>query len=46
MSPKIVASLKFLKATPAGHHSEVVMTAPEKELDALAEIAGIKITLG
>ncbi|MGD0855482.1 MAG: carbamate kinase [Dehalococcoidia bacterium] len=46
MEPKIVASLKFLRATPAGRHREVVITAPEKALDALAGITGTKIALG
>jgi carbamate kinase len=46
MEPKIVASLKFLRATPAGRHREVIITAPEKALDALAGITGTKIALG
>jgi carbamate kinase len=46
MGPKIAASLKFLRATPAGRHREVLITAPEKALDALAGITGTKIALG
>ena len=46
MGPKIAASLKFLRATPAGHHREVIITAPEKALDALAGITGTRIILG
>ena len=45
MEPKIMASLKFLRATPAGRHREVIITAPEKALDALAGLTGTKITL-
>jgi carbamate kinase len=46
MEPKIAASLKFLRATPAGRHRKVVITAPEKALDALAGKTGTKIVLG
>jgi carbamate kinase len=46
MGPKIAASLKFLRATPAGRRREVIITAPEKALDALAGITGTKIVLG
>lgn len=46
MKPKIIASLKFLKATPAGRHREVYITSPERALDALAGNAGTKIILG
>jgi carbamate kinase len=45
MEPKIVASLKFLRATPAGRHRKVIITAPEKTLDALAGKTGTKIIL-
>ena len=45
MEPKIMASLKFLRATPAGRHREVIITAPEKALDALAGLTGTRITL-
>ena len=46
MEPKIIASLKFLRSTPAGRYREVIITAPEKALDALAGITGTKIALG
>jgi hypothetical protein len=46
MKPKIEASRKFLRATPAGCHCEAVITASEKALDALAEITETRITLG
>jgi carbamate kinase len=46
MEPKIVASLKFLRATPAGRRREVIITAPEKALDALAGRTGTKMVLG
>ena len=46
MEPKISASLKFLRATPAGHHRKVIITSPEKTLDALAGKTGTRIVLG
>ena len=46
MEPKIIASLKFLRSTPAGRHREVIITAPEKALDALAGKTGTRILLG
>jgi carbamate kinase len=46
MEPKIAASLKFLRATPAGRHRKVIITAPEKALDALSGKTGTKIVLG
>jgi carbamate kinase len=46
MEPKVLASLKFLKSTPAGRHRKVIITAPEKTLDALAGKTGTKIILG
>jgi len=45
MEPKIIASLKFLRSTPAGRHREVIITAPEKALDALAGKTGTRIVL-
>jgi carbamate kinase len=46
MEPKIAASLKFLRATPAGRHRKVIITSPEKTLEALAGKTGTKIVLG
>jgi carbamate kinase len=46
MEPKMIASLKFLRSTPAGRHREVIITTPEKTLDALAEKTGTRIVLG
>jgi len=46
MEPKMIASLKFLRSTPAGRHREVIITTPEKALDALAGKTGTRIVLG
>lgn len=46
MEPKMIASLKFLRSTPAGRHREVIITTPEKTLDALAGKTGTRIVLG
>ena len=46
MEPKMIASMKFLRSTPAGRHREVIITTPEKTLDALAGKTGTRIVLG
>ena len=46
MEPKMIASLKFLRSTPAGRRREVIITTPEKTLDALAGKTGTRIVLG
>jgi carbamate kinase len=43
MEPKIRASLKFLKRSPGKHNREVIITSPEKAMEALKGEAGTRI---
>jgi carbamate kinase len=45
MEPKIRASLKFLKSTPKRYNREVIITAPERAIEALIGEAGTRIVL-
>jgi len=45
MEPKIRASIKFLKGTPGKYEREVIITAPERAMEALRGKAGTRIVL-
>lgn len=45
MEPKIRASIKFLKGTPRKYKREVIITMPEKAMEALGGEAGTRIVL-
>lgn len=45
MEPKIRASIKFLKGTPGKHNREVIITTPERAMEALRGEAGTRIVL-
>jgi len=45
MEPKIRASIKFLKGTPKRYNREVIITAPERAIEALKGEAGTRIVL-
>jgi len=45
MEPKIRASIKFLKGTPRKYKREVIITAPERAMEALRGEAGTRIVL-
>ena len=45
MEPKIRASIKFLKGTPRKHKLEVIITMPERAMEALGGEAGTRIVL-
>jgi len=45
MEPKIRASIKFLKGTPRRYNREVIITEPEKAMEALKGEAGTRIVL-
>jgi carbamate kinase len=45
MEPKIRASIKFLKSTPKRYNREVIITAPERAMEALTGEAGTRIVL-
>ncbi len=45
MEPKIRASINFLRGVPAKHKREVIITAPERVMEALRGEAGTRIVL-
>ncbi len=45
MEPKIRASIKFLKGTPMKYRREVIITTPERAMEALRGEAGTRIVL-
>ena len=45
MEPKIRASIKFLKGTPRKYKREVIITTPERAMEALRGEAGTRIVL-
>lgn len=45
MEPKIRASIKFLKGTPRSYNRAVIITAPERAMEALKGEAGTQIVL-
>ena len=45
MEPKIRASIKFLRGTPKKHNREVIITVPERAMEALIGEAGTRIVL-
>jgi len=45
MEPKIRASIKFLRGTPMKYKREVIITSPERAMEALRGEAGTRIVL-
>jgi len=45
MEPKIRASIKFIKGAPGKYKREVIITAPERAMEALRGEAGTRIVL-